>query len=141
MNNGKNIVNISDSPFSKIIAKKNYIKYVIKIAKVKTKSSLNTPISKNIGIELRTWKKFINQKYIKSLTFQRIGNFCNFSISKITKGIKFIDEIKDPKLPLNFNCNAGVRLFVGMINEGRIRHRIVEYTNKDHEILDIIRVN
>ncbi|MBU0460402.1 MAG: hypothetical protein KKH52_01855 [Nanoarchaeota archaeon] len=137
--NNKNLIDYNESPFSKIIAKKDYINKVALIAQQKCNTVLNTPTSKKINVELRTWKKFLSQEYIKSLTYHRLSKFCGFPKDKIRDGIKLVDDIEAPFLPLNFNSKEGVRLDCGVINEGRIRSRMVEYTNKDKDVLDIIR--
>ena len=131
-------VDFTDSPFSKIIAKQNHINNIISIASKKLNTNKNTPIAKGIKIELRTWKKFIQRNYIKSLTYSRLNKFCDVSINDSRKGIEFIDEIKDPNLPFNFDSKEGARLDVGVFNEGRMRDRIVEYSNKDNEVLSRI---
>ncbi len=135
----KYLVDYNESQFSKIIANRDYVKKIMNAAYRKCSTNLNTPISKKMNIELRTWKKFLNREYIKSLTYYRLSSFCNISKEAARKGIQYIDEIEDPKLPLNFNSKEGVRLDVGIVNEGRIRSRIVEYTNKDKEVLNIIK--
>jgi len=125
--NKQHLVDYTESPFSKIIAKEDYIKRIITVAKSKCNTSLDTPISKKIKIELRTWKKFVNSQYIKALTYQRLSEFCGLSSKEIVNGISYIDDIKEPKIPLNFNCRAGARLDCGVINEGRTRSRMVEF--------------
>ncbi len=131
-------IDFTDSPFSKIISNKKHISNIINIASRKINTKLNTPIAKGINIELRTWKKFIQGKYIKSLSYDRINNFCNISINSARKGIYLIDDIRNPNLPLNFDSKEGARLDAGIINEGRMRDRIIEYTNKDKEVLNKI---
>ncbi len=135
----KHLVNYTNSPFSKVIAYDDYIKKVICLAQEKSGTNLNTPMAKNINVELRTWKNFISNNYIKILTFRRLSKFCGFSDEQIKSGIKNIDGIEKPNVPLNFRTKAGVRLDVGVINEGRTRSRSVEYTNEDQEVLQIIR--
>ena len=137
--NEKYLIDHTESPFSKVIANDDHIKNVLCRAIKKCNTNLHTPISKNINIELRSWKKFLSKKYIKELTYYRLSKFCDFSESQIREGISYIDDINNPIIPLNFNCPAGVRMDVAVINEGRTRKRIVEYTNKDKEILDLIR--
>jgi len=132
-------VDFTDSPFSKIIAEQNHINKVIFIAVKKLNTDKNTPLAKGIRIELRTWKRFIQKKHIKSLTYERLNKFCNISVKEARKGIKFIDEIEDPNLPLNFDSKEGARLDVGIFNEGRMRNRSIEYHNKDKIILNKIK--
>lgn len=139
--NNKHLIDYKESPFSKVIANKSFIEKIIVIAERKCKTNLDTPISKRIKIELRTWKKFLNQEYIKVLTYNRLSEFCGLTNEQIIDGIKNIDEIEKPVIPLNFHSKEGVRLDVGVINEGRTRSRSIEYTNKDNQVLDIIRIS
>ena len=94
--NNKNLIDYNESPFSKIIAKKDYINKVALIAQQKCNTVLNTPTSKKINVELRTWKKFLSQEYIKSLTYHRLSKFCGFPKDKIRDGIKLVDDIEAP---------------------------------------------
>lgn len=137
--NNEHLIDYSESPFSKVIATKKHINNILKAVYKKCNTVLDTPTSKKIDIELRTWKKFIKRQYIKSLTYERLCHFCDFSEGDIRKGIHYIDDIEYPNIPLDFSCKEGVRLDAGVINEGRVRSRIVEYTNKDREVLDIIK--
>lgn len=138
VNKGKNIVDFLDSPFSKIIAKPNHINRVISVVSNKLNTNKNTPLAKGMKIELRTWKKFVQGKYIKSLTYERINRFCDLSILEARNGIFFIDEIEHPYIPLNFDSKEGVRMDVGILNEGRMRNRSIEYHNKDKKVLNRI---
>jgi len=97
-----NTVDFTDSPFSKIIAKQRHIYKIKNIASNKLDTNKNTPLAKGMKIELRTWKKFIQKRYIKSLTYNRINKFCKISRKEARKGIHFIDDIELPNLPLNF---------------------------------------
>lgn len=137
-NNFKSRVNFTDSPFSKVIANQSHINKIIRIASTKLNTTKNTPIAKGIKIELRTWKKFVQRKYIKSLTYERINKFCSLSKQEARKGIRFIDEIEHPNLPLNLDSKEGTRIDVGVFNEGRMRNRSIEYHNKDKEVLNKI---
>lgn len=133
-----NKVEFIDSPFSKIIANQYHINKLKAIASKKLNTFLNTPIAKGIKIELRTWKKFIQKNYIKSLTYKRINEFCDISVNEARKGIYLIDDIKNPNLPLNFDSKEGARLDVGILNEGRMRDRCIDYNNKDKDVLNKI---
>ena len=134
-----NLVDYVESPFSTIVAKEDYIEKVVSITKQKYEIKQGTLISKELGIELRTWKNFIGGKSVKSATYYRLSKFCQFSDEQIREGIRKIDNIEFSNLPLNFDSKDGVRLDCGVINEGRIRSRGVEYTNKDKEVLDLIK--
>lgn len=134
--NSKYLLNYYESPFSKVILNKTPTKRIIqKICKSKTKIK----ISKKIKIEPRTWQKIVENKEIKCFTLKKLKKICKLKENYIRKNIKQIDGIKNPNIPLNFNCKEGVRLDVGVINEGRTRERSIEYTNKDKEIIKIIK--
>ena len=96
------LVDYTESPFSKVIANENYVKDAVVVIQRKCETNFNTPISKKMKIELRTWKKFMTRRYIKLLTFHRLSSFCGLSENEMREGIMFIDGIEKPtpeKLP------------------------------------------
>lgn len=128
----------TDSPFSKIIANEVLINSTLKFLLEYHGETKITPSARLIKIEPRAMKKFINKQPISILSFNKIVKFCEINNTNIRDGISYIDNIKEPNIPLNFESLSGVRLDAGIFNEGRMRNRTIEYHNKDNEILSIL---
>ncbi|MEK6947841.1 MAG: hypothetical protein AABX19_01215 [Nanoarchaeota archaeon] len=133
------ILTYTDSPFSSISIREEAIEEIIRIAEIKCNEKSPTNIARKMNIELRTWKNLSQNKNLKVHVLERISNFCDIDSDFIIKNIEEIDNIREPNIPINFDTKEGVRLDVGVINEGRVRNRIVEYHNKDREIIEILK--
>jgi len=137
----KNVTTIDylDSPYSKVILDKEFRLNVFKKLIEKYKLPLTTPLAKKIGIEPRALKSFLAGDRIIVDVLERLRKQAEISIEETRNSIDVIDSMKEPSLPLNFNNNEGIRLIAGIVNEGRVRSRTIEYHNKNEEILKIIR--
>jgi len=131
-------IDYTDSPCSKVLVNNDLKVSIFKNLVEKHKMVLTTPLGKRIGVEPKALRSFLNGRKIEIQTLEKLRKVTGIPIDTVRASIVSIDNISTPNLPFDFDNENGVRAIAGIVNEGRIRPRGIEYHNKNEELLKIM---
>ncbi len=96
-------------------------------------------IKKKAKVEPRTWQRFLSGRPVEVASLEKLVSAAGMRWSDAEAAVLQIDRIIDLHLPLDFHCFEGARFDAAIFNEGRIRSRGLEYTNKSRQLLERVK--